>query len=53
MKIVINQERKMAMPNLHWAATEFCKPYEIFMIIDGDDELIGKQVFKHFSSIFQ
>ena len=42
----------MAMPNLYRAAHEFCKPYEILLIIDGDDELVGKQVFKHFNSIF-
>ena len=40
------------MPNLHWAAHKFCKPYEIFMIVDGDDELVGRQVFKHFNAIF-
>ena len=52
IKIIVNKERSMAMPNLHWAAHKFCKPYEIFMIVDGDDELIGKQVFKHFNAIF-
>ena len=41
------------MANFYWAAHEFCKPYEIFMIVDGDDELIGKQVFKLFNSIYQ
>jgi glycosyltransferase involved in cell wall biosynthesis len=37
LKIIINQNRTMAMPNLYKAAREYCKPYEIFMIVDGDD----------------
>ena len=53
IQVAINKERTMAMPNLHMAAHKFCKPYEIYMIIDGDDELVGKQVFKHFNQIFQ
>lgn len=42
-----------AMPNLRRAAKEFCKPFEIFMIIDGDDEIIGRQILKLYNSIFQ
>lgn len=41
------------MPNLRYAALNFCKSYEIFLIIDGDDELISKNVLKLFSAIFQ
>lgn len=41
------------MPNIYKVAHEFCKPHEIFMIVDGDDELVGKQVFKFFNSQFQ
>ncbi len=41
------------MPNLRRAAKEFCRPYEIFLIVDGDDELIGRQVLKLYNSIFQ
>ena len=42
----------MALPNILDAAHNFCKPYELFMVIDGDDYLLGKQVFKLFSSVF-
>lgn len=42
----------MAMPNIYEAAQIHCKPYEIFIIVDGDDEIIGRQVFKHFNQIF-
>jgi hypothetical protein len=30
-----------------------CKPEEIFLIVDGDDELLGRQVLKLFNSVFQ
>ena len=43
----------MAMPNILWAAQNFCKPFEIFIIVDGDDELVGKQVFKLFNAKYQ
>jgi glycosyltransferase involved in cell wall biosynthesis len=51
--LVRNEEQLRAMPNLRRAAREFCKPYEIFMIIDGDDELLGRQVLKLFNAVFQ
>ncbi len=41
------------MPNLLMAAKSYCKPEEIFIIVDGDDELLGRQVLKHFNAVFQ
>lgn len=41
------------MPNIYHTATNLCKSYQLFVIVDGDDELIGKQVFKLFNAIFQ
>lgn len=35
--VIIYKERHFAMPNLRQAAKYFCKPEEIFMIVDGDD----------------
>lgn len=43
----------MAIANIYEAANHFCKPYEIFIILDGDDEIVGKQVFKLFNAIYQ
>lgn len=37
LKIVLNSERRMAMPNIYTAARDYCKGHEIFMIVDGDD----------------
>lgn len=51
--VVRNKERKYAMANLRRAAKEFCKPTDIFMVVDGDDELLGRQVLKLFNSVFQ
>lgn len=48
-----NKDRVMAMSNLRRAASEMCKKDDIFMIVDGDDELIGTQVLKVFNSVFQ
>jgi len=41
------------MPNLRKAAMEYCLPMDIFMIVDGDDELLGRHVLKFFNSQFQ
>ena len=41
------------MPNLRMAAKEYCQPKDIFLIVDGDDELLGRQVLKLFNSVFQ
>jgi hypothetical protein len=41
------------MPNLRTAASDYCKPEEIFLIVDGDDELVGRQVLKLFNAVFQ
>ena len=41
------------MFNLRRAALEYCRPNEIFLIVDGDDELLGRQVLKLFNSLFQ
>lgn len=51
--VVKNKEQKRAMPNLRIAAKKYCKPEEIFLIVDGDDELLGRQVLKLFNSVFQ
>lgn len=43
----------MAMPNLRYAAMNECQENELFIIVDGDDLLIGRQVFKLFSTVMQ
>jgi len=52
-EVVRNEEQMKAMHNLRKAALEYCQPHEIFLIVDGDDELVGRQVLKLFNSVFQ
>ena len=42
-----------AMPNLRNAALKNCRNDSIFIAIDGDDELIGKQVLKLYNAVYQ
>lgn len=53
LKMIRNLERKFALPNLRDAAMNFCKSEQIFLVVDGDDELIGKQVFRLYNTLFQ
>ena len=41
------------MPNLRYAAMHECQENQLFIIVDGDDLLIGRQVFKLFSAVMQ
>ena len=41
------------MPNILSAAKDFCRPSDILVVVDGDDELIGRQVLKLLNSVFQ
>ncbi len=34
------------MANIYHAVYNYCKAGEILTIVDGDDELVGRQVFK-------
>jgi glycosyltransferase involved in cell wall biosynthesis len=52
-RIIRNTAQLKAMPNLRSAAKSHCRPEEIFLVVDGDDELLGCQVLKLFNSVFQ
>lgn len=52
-KVDIHTERGYSLNNIRKAAREFCKPQEILIVVDGDDELLGKQVLKLFNAVFQ
>lgn len=41
------------MANLRRAAMDYCQPQEIFLVVDGDDELIGRQVLRLYNAVFQ
>jgi glycosyltransferase involved in cell wall biosynthesis len=53
LKILENKDRSMAMYNIYQSAHRYCKSYEILMIVDGDDYLLGRQVLKLYNALFQ
>ena len=52
-KVEIHTERTYSVYNIRQASKNFCKPEDIIMVVDGDDELLGRQVLKLFNSVFQ
>jgi hypothetical protein len=51
--LVANRDRRKATINQYYSIRKHCKKGEVMMIIDGDDELVGKQVFRLFNAIYQ
>lgn len=51
--LIKNGMHQYTIVNLRKAAKNYCDPESIFIVIDGDDELIGRQVFKLYNAIFQ
>ena len=41
------------MPNIYTAVTQHCGPEDIVVLVDGDDELLGRNAFKVFSHLYQ
>jgi sulfur relay (sulfurtransferase) DsrF/TusC family protein len=48
-----NNEQKKATFNIINAAFNYCKKDSIQLIVDGDDQLIGKQVLKMINAQYQ
>lgn len=42
----------MALGNILYAAENYCEENDIFIVIDGDDYLLGKYVLKLFNAAF-
>jgi hypothetical protein len=40
------------MANIYHAVYDYCRSGEILAIVDGDDELIGRQVLKLFNAAY-
>ncbi len=51
--VVANKQREGSARNIRKAAVEHCQPEEIVAVVDGDDELIGRQVLKVFNAVYQ
>jgi glycosyltransferase involved in cell wall biosynthesis len=50
---ISNPTRKMALENVYTANHEYCSADAIALTIDGDDELIGRNVLKIFNAAYQ
>ncbi len=50
--LVQNKKREGTVFNIHNAATNYCLPDDILLLVDGDDELLGINVFKVFNSVY-
>lgn len=51
--IVRNEVRLMAMESIRKTVNSYCKKWEITIIVDGDDQIIGRHVFKLINGMFQ
>jgi glycosyltransferase involved in cell wall biosynthesis len=51
--LIRNKQQRTAVPNLHLAATKYCREDEIGFFVDGDDELVGVKAFKIFNAVYQ
>ena len=52
--ILIHQTtKKGSLENIYYAVHKYCDYNQILMILDGDDQLLGQQVFKMFNAIYQ
>jgi cellulose synthase/poly-beta-1,6-N-acetylglucosamine synthase-like glycosyltransferase len=51
--LVSSQRRNTALPILYYGIHKYCNPGEIVYMVDGDDELIGTQIFKIYNAIYQ
>lgn len=50
---VRNKKQMFATYNIINAAYNFCRPDDIQMLVDGDDELIGRHVLNVFNAVYQ
>lgn len=53
LTVLINERNVFALQNIYNAVHNHCKHGEIVMLVDGDDALIGRQVFSLYNAIYQ
>ncbi len=51
--LIRNKKHVSALPNVYYGIHKYCDYNQIFYTIDGDDEIIGTQVFKLFNALYQ
>ena len=50
--VLANEKRMTAVPNIHRAVTQHCAADSIVVLVDGDDELLGKYSLKVFNHLY-
>ncbi len=53
IEVIINEQNIFALENIYNAVHYHCNAGEIVMLVDGDDALVGRQVFGLFNAIYQ
>jgi glycosyltransferase involved in cell wall biosynthesis len=51
--VLKNEKRLSAVPNIYTAVTQYCDPDDVVVLVDGDDELLGRNALKIFSHLYQ
>ena len=51
--LILNEKREYALANRHKCMTEYCSEGDIIFDVDGDDQLIGNQVFRVVNALYQ
>jgi hypothetical protein len=51
--IVDNKKNQGNSHNIYLAGNNLCKPGEIMVLVDGDDTIIGRQVFSLLNAYYQ
>ena len=52
--ILVHQKSRLrSLANVYYAAHKYCDYNQIFMVVDGDDYLVGRMVFKTFNQEYQ
>lgn len=48
-----NKVRRTALENIYYTTHKYCDFNQMAFIVDGDDELVGTQVFKLYNALYQ
>ena len=52
-EVIIHTDRTYSVASIRNASKNFCTEKDIVIVVDGDDELLGRQVLKLFNAVFQ
>lgn len=51
--LINNEKNMLSSHNIYMAAHEYCNLGEVMVLVDGDDALIGRQVFSLLNAYYQ